>query len=401
MKKHFKILILLVAMIFCLHGTVFTAVADDLFKISTRPGGYDDEYYGIKEKLKKDKNNKKGASIVYSGGLSKKYVEELLNEGYLDKYIDDFKDAGIIPEDFVPKTEGNSSKPKPKPSPSSKPDTKPDNKDKNNTDKGNADNSKNDAGKGNVDNSKNNTSSNLSNNNKNEADSDKNTGIASNKNKNETDGNKGATTNKPNSSGKNTENEKNTGTADCEHTYVSSTTEKATCTNKGILTYTCTKCGDVYTEDIAKLEHSYTVKETTGTCEEGLKMIYECQLCGKQKEEDAAPAEHVYEVTEVVDATCTQDGTVTKTCSVCGNVETEIIKALGHTEGEPEVLEKPTLFKEGRQQISCIDCGEIVSDAANETIPAVLPISKTVCMVLVVVFIAIIVIAVVIRKKRK
>ena len=44
---------------------------------------------------------------------------------------------------------------------------------------------------------------------------------------------------------------------ECAHSYTSKVTTAATCTTAGVKTYTCSKCGDSYTEAIAALGHSY------------------------------------------------------------------------------------------------------------------------------------------------
>ena len=38
-----------------------------------------------------------------------------------------------------------------------------------------------------------------------------------------------------------------------EHNYVVVSTQTATCKEAGVKTYTCSVCGDTYTEEIAKL----------------------------------------------------------------------------------------------------------------------------------------------------
>ena len=43
----------------------------------------------------------------------------------------------------------------------------------------------------------------------------------------------------------------------CNHTYTSSVTRAAACTEKGVRTYTCTKCGHMYTEEIPAIGHSW------------------------------------------------------------------------------------------------------------------------------------------------
>ncbi len=78
------------------------------------------------------------------------------------------------------------------------------------------------------------------------------------------------------------------------HEYVGVETQAPTCTAAGEMTYTCSKCEDSYTEEIAVIAHNYG------------------------------------EATETLAPTCTTDGKKTYTCSACGDVKSETIKA-GHT----------------------------------------------------------------------
>ncbi|MEA4934754.1 MAG: hypothetical protein VB071_14395 [Lawsonibacter sp.] len=50
-----------------------------------------------------------------------------------------------------------------------------------------------------------------------------------------------------------------TGGTVCDHSYTSAVTREPTCTDAGVRTYTCTKCGHTYTELIDALGHDWTV----------------------------------------------------------------------------------------------------------------------------------------------
>ena len=54
----------------------------------------------------------------------------------------------------------------------------------------------------------------------------------------------------------------------CTHSYTSKVTKKSTCIEAGVKTYTCNKCGDSYTENIAVNPYAHTGK-------------YECSICYK------------------------------------------------------------------------------------------------------------------------
>ena len=72
------------------------------------------------------------------------------------------------------------------------------------------------------------------------------------------------------------------GTVDpnCTHSYSSKVTVAATCTSAGIRTYTCTLCGDVYTEAISATGHKYASTVTSPTCTQNGYTTYRCTICG-------------------------------------------------------------------------------------------------------------------------
>lgn len=62
------------------------------------------------------------------------------------------------------------------------------------------------------------------------------------------------------------------------HSYQSAVTKEATCTEKGIRTYTCS-CGNKYTEELAVLSHKYIVKVSPATVKNNGKIQQSCQVC--------------------------------------------------------------------------------------------------------------------------
>ena len=102
----------------------------------------------------------------------------------------------------------------------------------------------------------------------------------------------------------------------CSHEGEWITTKEATCTEKGIMTRTCTKCGIVQTLEIAKASHTF---------ENGV-----CTVCG------TIYCAHNYGNWQTVkEATCTEKGTQKRTCSKCGEEETKEIEAVGHNYQKP------------------------------------------------------------------
>lgn len=77
------------------------------------------------------------------------------------------------------------------------------------------------------------------------------------------------------------------GEEECNHSYNSKITVKPTCNTSGVKTYTCSNCGDSYTEPIPATGHTWdagkvTLKATAST--DGI-LTYTCLSCGKTKTE--------------------------------------------------------------------------------------------------------------------
>ena len=60
------------------------------------------------------------------------------------------------------------------------------------------------------------------------------------------------------------------------------------------------------------------------------------------------------------EATCEEDGSKTRTCSVCGETETQTIGKLGHKAGEWEVKTEATCTAKGEEVQKCTRCGKVL-----------------------------------------
>ncbi len=105
-----------------------------------------------------------------------------------------------------------------------------------------------------------------------------------------------------------------------QHTcsYTMSGTTKATCTEPGVTTYSCT-CGESYTVETAALGHSYSSTTTN--------------------------------------ATCTADGKTVTICTGCGEASTTVIEALGHSWSNWVETKTPTALTAGSETRTCGRCG--------------------------------------------
>ena len=133
-------------------------------------------------------------------------------------------------------------------------------------------------------------------------------------------------------------------TRDTEHNYVYSVMAQNNCGNDGMGKYTCSVCGDSYTEIIpATGEHKYD-----NACDA------KCNVCYKTRE----VGDHAYVATQTKAPNCTDDGVMTYTCSECGDSYTESIPALGHTAGAAADCENDQ---------TCTVCGEVLNTALGHS----------------------------------
>lgn len=169
--------------------------------------------------------------------------------------------------------------------------------------------------------------------------------------------------------------------SDHDHVWDGGTvTKDSTCTKDGVLTYTCTICGETRTEVIPKTGHTYYTKNPTcvengyrtcivcnetmdipmtghkwdngvlhgeQSCQGNPYREYTCSYCGKKKIE-AVPRTlgHSYE-SSLTKATPDADGGIIKVCKKCGYVQTDrIISKIDHIElSYPETAYTGTSMK--------------------------------------------------------
>lgn len=158
------------------------------------------------------------------------------------------------------------------------------------------------------------------------------------------------------------------------HSYTPSVTKEPTCSENGVRTYTCSRCGDSYTETISKTGHQHTeirgakkatctvdgysgdtyctdcgTKIKTGktipktghtwtkgdvvkeaTCSEEGKRIYICSTCHEEKEESIAKKAHTWEVFRVTKKADGADNIVSyiKKCKVCGEEQEDTMTTI-------------------------------------------------------------------------
>ncbi len=103
----------------------------------------------------------------------------------------------------------------------------------------------------------------------------------------------------------------------CGHNYVTEITREATCAEPGIITHTCTVCGDSYVEEF-EVDH-LLVSEITeeGTCAKSGTIVHTCDVCGYQETVEYY-TKHNYKVETIREAACEEEGLERYTCLNCG-----------------------------------------------------------------------------------
>lgn len=155
------------------------------------------------------------------------------------------------------------------------------------------------------------------------------------------------------------------------HEYVGVETTPATCEEDGVITYTCANCNDSYTEAIPAKGHDWDEGEVTtvASCSGAGVMLYTCNTCGTEKTVAIDATEHTVEIDEAVEATCYSTGlTEGNHCSVCGAiiVAQEVVEKTAHTYDDGVVTTAATCTTNGVITYTCSVCG----DTYTETIAA-------------------------------
>ena len=99
-------------------------------------------------------------------------------------------------------------------------------------------------------------------------------------------------------------------------------TIQPTCAVEGTKTYTCVSCGYEKKETIAKKSHSYSEEYLANDTHH----YYQCS-CGAKKDED----EHTFNAGFITrEATCTNTGIKTYTCTTCNHTKEEVLPIVPH-----------------------------------------------------------------------
>lgn len=151
------------------------------------------------------------------------------------------------------------------------------------------------------------------------------------------------------------------------HNYVRTVTKEPSCKESGVATYTCSRCGDTYTEEIARYPHMdretvnwVTVKKPT--CTENGYQTKTCPYCGEVEKRDIPKLDHDWEQISDDAANCKHGELIGVLCKRCGKQEYyEIGEPAEHTFGEGVVVQSGDCSNPLKVvAYTCKVCGEIV-----------------------------------------
>ena len=168
-----------------------------------------------------------------------------------------------------------------------------------------------------------------------------------------------------------------------DHTWdAGKITTAATCSGKGIKSFTCTVCKSTRIEEIPATGHVNKITKFAkkASCKsEGYTGDVYCQDCGILIEEGKIipKTEHVWNDGEITTpATCTTEGIKTYTCTSCGTTKTEAIAVTGHGATEIRNKKDASVTSEGYTgDIYCTICNQKIS--SGNTIAKLTPQTAT------------------------
>lgn len=145
------------------------------------------------------------------------------------------------------------------------------------------------------------------------------------------------------------------------HDHISQITKQVTCETDGEKTFTCTRCGDTYTESIPATGHNDIVTVVEPTCTADGYTEHKCKDCGRVVRSDVTKTlGHDYDSKITTKASCTEDGVLTYICTRCDESYTEKIPATGHKYND--VVTEASCDKGGYTLHTCANCGDSYKD---------------------------------------
>ena len=142
----------------------------------------------------------------------------------------------------------------------------------------------------------------------------------------------------------------------CEHTFTEKQIKDPTCTEEGKKTLTCSECGLINVEYIARLPHEASVSETVApTCTSEGYSVYLCKCGYTYKSDYTAITAHTPRKTSTTDPTCTAEGYSVYLCECGYTYKSDYTAPSGHTLKKEAVVAR-TCTEVGYTHYKCEKC---------------------------------------------
>ena len=131
----------------------------------------------------------------------------------------------------------------------------------------------------------------------------------------------------------------------------------------------CTMTGFCFLTDPLPCKHDYQSQVTReATCTQKGLQTHTCTKCDYSYSTPVPMLEHAYDAGVVTaEPTCTKDGSYALTCADCGHVKTVAIPKTPHTYDAGTVVKAPTCVKQGSMAFTCTDCGHVATEVMEKT----------------------------------
>ena len=156
------------------------------------------------------------------------------------------------------------------------------------------------------------------------------------------------------------------------HSWNAEITSLPTCTEDGIIKYSCLGCSATREEKVPATGHSEAVHIITKspTCTAEGSFEDKCPVCGEVLESGTIEkkAHNPFPIEIITEATCTEDGVAVCVCRDCmAELGTTAYPKKGHVAAETVTVgTKPTCTENGTNHILCKVCGETMEDVVVE-----------------------------------
>ena len=141
------------------------------------------------------------------------------------------------------------------------------------------------------------------------------------------------------------------------HDYQSIVQMNPTCTENGMITYSCLRCGYEYDEIIQSKGHVYISTQINASCISTGIIEYKCCICGDEyTEKGTSLGSHGFDLIITIPPSCTELGYNHAVCKYCGeDIILNEIPPTGHNFTEI-ILKEATCLEDGLRKKFCSNC---------------------------------------------